>query len=420
MTHGYNCSRNSATGYSPYYLMFGREPRLPIDVEFGLFKGQSTLPPSKSMYIQKLKQRLLYAHKKAQKYSDKQKSRHKGYYDKRNRGAQLKLNDIVLVRVVAHTGRHKIQDKWEEDEYKVLSQPNDEIPVYKVQKTNGQGRIRVLHRNLLLPLGSRMKSNEQVEEMPVSFSEEMEEDLTVIPEGPGVKKHQPVNKDKATKLVTFDISREDMKTNHSIGKNTEEIVNNVVEDSSSSELLLTQDEQLTEDSARDDAMQLPDDSTISSHVSDTTYNTSRDRSEQSTEDSSEEKDSSAQPEMSDLNDVTPPMSFDVDNLTGFLEDTPENDDLLESVESPTESQFSSIMEYQQSDESEAEDMEDSVEAEIPPVEIAPRRSTRSTRGSVPHRYGPYVTHASHATVKHKVAECDCKFCKLIEPVCTVM
>ena len=39
LVHEYNCTRNTATGFSPYYLHFGREPRLSVDVEFGLQRG---------------------------------------------------------------------------------------------------------------------------------------------------------------------------------------------------------------------------------------------------------------------------------------------------------------------------------------------------------------------------------------------
>lgn len=48
-----------------------------------------------------------------------------------------------------------ISDKWEDDIYVILAKANDEIPVYKVRREE-EGRTRVLHRNLLLPIGTKL------------------------------------------------------------------------------------------------------------------------------------------------------------------------------------------------------------------------------------------------------------------------
>ena len=175
MTHAYNCTKHASTTYSPYFPMFGRHPRLPIDVEFGLSKPNCRDNSSKSRYVQKLRRRLNYAFQKASTYSDQQAQKYKSSYDKSMKGPQLQEKDVVLVKIVAHKGRHKLQDKWGPEEYVVVEQPIAGTPVYKVQPVTG-GNIRTLHRKLLLPLGVKLepdyKSDDSILEEDYSSSDE--------------------------------------------------------------------------------------------------------------------------------------------------------------------------------------------------------------------------------------------------------
>ena len=132
--------------------MFGREPHLPIDISFGLNRDkQSTTSLTK--YVENMKERLRKSYELASEAVKRSQHRQKEHYDLKSRGAVLEVGDRVLVKVVAFDGRHKLADKWEEEPYVIICQPNEGVPVYEVRREDGQGRKRVLHRNLLLPIG---------------------------------------------------------------------------------------------------------------------------------------------------------------------------------------------------------------------------------------------------------------------------
>ena len=150
LVHAYNCTRHESTGQTPYLLMFGRNPRLPIDAVFGLQENE--IEPS-SKYITELRKRISRAHELATEAATKARAKQRDAYNTKVRGGVIKVGDRVLVKVVAFDGKHKLADRWEHDPYTVIRQPNDEIPVFTVRKENGEGRTRTLHRNLLLPIG---------------------------------------------------------------------------------------------------------------------------------------------------------------------------------------------------------------------------------------------------------------------------
>ena len=153
LIHAYNCTRHETTGHSPYSLMFGRQPRLAIDAVLGL-AGTEIEDKDYGQYITDLRSMLRKSYELVSAKSKISQKRQKHNYDKRVRGAVVEPGDLVLVKVVAFNGKHKIADRWENDTYAVLSQPNPGIPVYVVQREDKGGPKRTLHRNLLLPINS--------------------------------------------------------------------------------------------------------------------------------------------------------------------------------------------------------------------------------------------------------------------------
>lgn len=150
LVHAYNCTRNDVTGFSPYELMFGRQPRLPVDLAFGLHTNSQ--PKSHSQYVHDLKDRLEESYRVATENFTKIADRNKLRFDRRVVESSLEPGDRVLVRNVRLRGKHKLADKWEADVHVVVRRAGD-LPVYTVKPENKEGPSRTLHRDLLLPCG---------------------------------------------------------------------------------------------------------------------------------------------------------------------------------------------------------------------------------------------------------------------------
>ena len=176
-------------GFSPYYLMFGRQLHLPVDVALGL--APCTITESNTTkFVQKLREWTKWAHEKAEAFQAKEAQRHKCNYDRESRAAALEVGDTVLVHVTAFKGHHKMQVRWKNREYVVEKQPYPNLPVYVVCHSNGEWLGQTLHRNYLLPINSNMGQDE------ADGSEERVENTTSLTPAPSASNSMPNSPDQ--------------------------------------------------------------------------------------------------------------------------------------------------------------------------------------------------------------------------------
>ncbi|XP_027874875.1 uncharacterized protein LOC114145478 [Xiphophorus couchianus] len=149
LTFCYNCTEHETTGFAPFFLMFGRIPRLPIDVVFQHALSNSPVVDHHE-FVSRLKHDLSVAARIAQQNSSSEQAHQAMYYNRKAKGSPLDVGDRVLVANRGERGKRKIADKWESTVYEVVSVKPD-INVYCI-KDPVTSRTKVLHRNLLLPV----------------------------------------------------------------------------------------------------------------------------------------------------------------------------------------------------------------------------------------------------------------------------
>ncbi|PFX31656.1 Retrovirus-related Pol polyprotein [Stylophora pistillata] len=114
LIHAYNCTRHETAGFSPIYLMFGRSPRLPIDLLFGLH--DSLHHGDYPEYVKTWQASMKQAYAIASRNTTKSSTRSKAYYDKKASAAVLRPGDRVLVRNLSERGGPGLlRSYWEEE-----------------------------------------------------------------------------------------------------------------------------------------------------------------------------------------------------------------------------------------------------------------------------------------------------------------
>ena len=136
----YRAAVHNSTGETPSSLLFGRELRLPCDLQFGTSNRENI---STTDYVQDLRARLDEVHNNVRRRIQIASDRMKTRYDLRANTSGFQEGDLVwLYNPRRRRGRSpKLQQDWE-GPYSVIKRIND--VVYRIQK-GARARMKVVH-----------------------------------------------------------------------------------------------------------------------------------------------------------------------------------------------------------------------------------------------------------------------------------
>ena len=135
----YNVTPQATTGYSPFYLMFGRHARLPVDMLFGEQEASEDEP-----WVTLHQRRLQEAYAVVNRRLKQAAAERKKIFDRKARDLPIAVGIEVYMR--NHPpGRNKIQDAFRDRVYRVVRR-HGEQNVYTVEPADGFGNPRTVGR----------------------------------------------------------------------------------------------------------------------------------------------------------------------------------------------------------------------------------------------------------------------------------
>ena len=157
----YNTTPHTTTGYSPFYMMFGREPRLCQDILLEA-EGSSESDANPDRWVSVHQNRLQEAYALVKRRMTESAAKRKTLYDKRARESKLEIGTQVYLRNRGAHGRHKLQDAYRPEVYKII-QRNTENDIYLIEPVDGFGISKWTNRKELRPV-QHLRSQEKQKE----------------------------------------------------------------------------------------------------------------------------------------------------------------------------------------------------------------------------------------------------------------
>ena len=193
----YNATPHASTGYSPFFAMFGRDPRMPVESFLGL-EQEDTRTSSIDDWLEGHCRRLNHVLDRVRRNNDRQTRARQTRQERKVNDQGIRIGSRVFVR--NHPiGRAKIQDAWKSMPYKVLS-CLDGGNVYIIQPADGFGGTQAVHRAELLNSNELVPATENP--AMIADSDQEAEPLTSISDV-----HSVASSSSDSELEVIDVDR---------------------------------------------------------------------------------------------------------------------------------------------------------------------------------------------------------------------
>ena len=194
----YNCTVHESIGMSPYYAMFGRHPKLPLDFMVRVPNTDIKRQNSMKTYAEQRENEMKRAFEVCAKNIRKRQIRSKRNFDDRKvHKPTIEFNNSDKVLIVKHVTNNKVDDHYLDEVYEVIERKGDS-PIYVVQGIESF-TMKSVHRDNII-----LYKQTATDQLPVKPDDlQSWQDMHNLPEDLTDESPFPINKHLNRKVAIY-------------------------------------------------------------------------------------------------------------------------------------------------------------------------------------------------------------------------